>query len=89
MRRVEDVTARDRRENSAVARIRLGGQTGRQFGGDEAMCGFAIRGNRSGGWPSNTDRAAGPVIPIGRLAQEYRSGGWPRNVGSRSGIKRF
>jgi hypothetical protein len=64
MRRVEDATARDRRENSAVARIRLGGQTGRQLDGDEAMCGFAIRGNRSrgnraGGWPSDVGSRSG------------------------------
>ena len=41
MRRVEDATARDRRENSAVARIRLGGQTGRQLDENEAM--FGVR----------------------------------------------
>jgi hypothetical protein len=78
MRRVEDVTARDRCENSAVARIRLGGQTGRQLDGDEAMCGFAIRGNRSRGNRAGGNRSRG-----------NRAGGWPSDVGSRSGIKRF
>jgi hypothetical protein len=42
----------------------LGGQTGRQLDGDEAMCGFAIRGNRSrgnraGGWPSDVGSRSG------------------------------
>jgi hypothetical protein len=83
MRRVEDATARDRRENSAVARIRLGGQTGRQLDGDEAMCGFAIRGNRSRGNRSRGNRSRG------NRSRGNRAGGWPSDVGSRSGIKRF